>query len=152
MSALTDHEKGVMRRAGFLDFEIKTFDEAKDVAGNYQDLNFQAENFQSMIRSRIKWIALLKSKGWDSFQISYRIKMLYEGHRSKRDSFMLLQAENSPSAKNRRITDNAEYRRRLARTRVTRTLGQAYGKDFRSTVLPKHVPQPPPTPRLIKDE
>jgi hypothetical protein len=151
MSALTDHEKRVMKQAGFLDFEIKTFDNAKDVAGNYQDLNFQAENFQGMIRSRIKYIALLKSKGWDSFQISLRIKMLYQGHRSKRDSFMLLQAENSPSSHNR-ITDNAEFRRRLVRTRVTRTLGEAYGKDFRKATLPRHIPRPPETPRLIKDE
>lgn len=151
MGALSEYEKGVMRKAGFLPFEIKTFDDAKAVDGTPQDLNFKAENFQGMIRSRVRWIALLKSKGWDSFQISLRIKMLYAGHRSKRDSFMLLQAENSPSARTR-ITDNAEFRRRLVRTRITKTLGASYGKDFRKATLPRHIPKPPETPRLIKDE
>jgi len=151
MGALKDSEKAALKRAGFIPYEIKAFDEAKDVAGNYQDLNTSAENWQNMLKSRAKWIALLKSKGWDNFQISFRIMMLYRGHRSNRSPFLLLQAENSPAARTRKITDNAEYRRRLSRTRVTKTLGQAYGKDFRSTVLPKHVPQPPPTPRLIKD-
>lgn len=151
MGALTEHERHVMKQAGFLDFEIKSFNNAVDVNGNPQDLNFAAENFQSMIKSRIRWIALLKSKGWDKFQIEFRIKMLYRGHRTERDSFILLQAEASPSQKNSKITDNAEFRRRLARNRVTRTMGHAYGKDFKPTTLPKHLPKPPETPRLIKD-
>jgi hypothetical protein len=151
MGALTEHERRVMKQAGFLDFEIKCFNDAVDVNKNPIDLNFQAENFQSMIRSRIRWISLLKSHGWDKFQIDFRIKMLYRGHRTERNSFILLQAEASPSQKNTKITDNAEFRRRLARNRVTRTMGHAYGKDFKPTPLPKHLPKPPETPRLIKD-
>jgi hypothetical protein len=148
MGALSDYEKGVMRKAGFLPFEIKTFDNAKAVDGTPQDLNFKADNFQAMIRSRVRWIALLKSKGWDSFQIAFRIKLLYEGHRSKRDAFMLLQIENSPAQNSRKITDNAEFRRRLVRTRVTKVLGEAYSKPFRTTPLPRHVPKPQRLPNM----
>ena len=151
MGALTEHERRVMIQAGFIKWEVDQFDAAVDEKGNPQDLNFQAENFQSMIRSRIRWRALLKSKGWDKFQVDYRIMMLYRGHRSDRSPFLLLQAENSPSQKNTKITDTAEFRRRLSRTRITRTLGHAYGKDSRPTPLPKHLPKPPETPRLIKD-
>jgi len=151
MGALSDYEKSVLKQAGFIKWEIQQFDAAVDVSGNSQDLNTKSDNWQSMIRSRIRWRALLKSKGWDNFQIDYRIMMLYRGHRSNRSPFLLLQAENSPSQKNTKITDTAEFRRRLSRTRVTRTLGHAYGKDFRPTVLPKHLPKPPETPRLIKD-
>jgi hypothetical protein len=151
MGALTDSEKHTLKAAGFIPYEIKAFDEAKDVAGNYQDLNTKSENWQSMIRSRIKYVALLKSKGWDEFQIKFRISMLYRGHRTLRSPFILLQSEVSPSSKNKRITDNAEFRRRLSRTRVTKSLGQAYGKDFRKATLPRHIPKPPETPRLIKD-
>ena len=152
MGALNDREKAQLRQAGFIPYEIKAFDAAVDVSGNYQDLNTSAENWQSMIRSRIKYVALLKSKGWDTFQINFRISMLYRGHRTLRSPFILLQSEVSPSSKQKRITDNAEYRRRLSRTRVTKTLGAAYGKDFRKATLPRHVPKPPETPRLIKDE
>ena len=148
MGALAEHERRVMRNAGFLDFEVKTFDEAVDVNGNPQDLNFRADNFQAMIRSRIRWIALLKAKGWDRFQINYRIKLLYIGHRSKRTSFMLLQIENSPAQHSHKITDNAEFRRRLVRTRVTKTLGEAYGKPFKTTPLPRHVPPPKRLPGM----
>jgi hypothetical protein len=148
MGALTEHERRVMHNAGFIKEEIDIFNNAVDVNGNPQDLNFRAENFQSMIRSRIRWIALLKSKGWDRFQINFRIKLLYAGHRSKRTSFMLLQIENSPAQHSHRITDNAEFRRRLVRTRVTKTLGEAYGKPFKTTPLPRHVPAPKRLPGL----
>jgi hypothetical protein len=151
MGALTETEKRTLKAAGFIPYEIKAFDEAKDVAGNYQDLNTKSENWQSMIRSRIKYVALLKSKGWDSFQIAFRISMLYRGHRTLRSPFILLQSEVSPSSKNKRITDNAEFRRRLSRTRVTKSLGAAYGTEFRKATLPRHIPKPPETPRLIKD-
>jgi len=126
MSALTDHEKRVLRQSGFLDFEIKTFDDAKAVDGTPQDLNFKADNFQ----------------------IAFRIKLLYAGHRSKRTSFMLLQIENSPAQHSHKITDNAEFRRRLVRTRVTKTLGEAYGKPFKTTPLPRHVPKPQRLPNM----
>jgi len=152
MGALKDSEKAALKRAGFIPWEIKAFDQAVDVSGNPQDLNTSAENWQSMLKSRAKWVSLLRSKGWDIFQINFRIMMLYRGHRSNRSPFILLQSEVSPSSKQKRITDNAEFRRRLSRTRVTKSLGAAYGTEFRKALLPRHVPRPPETPRLIKDE
>lgn len=146
MGALSDYDKRRLRAAGFIKMEIDCFDNAKAVDGSEQDLNTKSENWNSMIESRRKWITMLKSKGWPDAEIYFRIKMLYEGHRSRRDAFMLLQAEVSPSQRNKKLTDNAEFRRRLVRTRITRTLGAAYGKDFRAASLPRHIPKPPQAP------
>jgi hypothetical protein len=147
MGALTQSDKNDLKQAGFIQYEIKVFDAAVDVNGNTQDLNTKAENWKAMLRSRAKWVALLRGKGWAQWQIQLTIMKLYRGHRSERSPFTLLQSEVSPSSKNRRITDTAEFRRRLARTRVTKAFGHVYGKDFRSTPLPKHIPRPTELPK-----
>jgi hypothetical protein len=146
MGALTLAERNELKKAGFIPYEVKVFDEAKAPDGTPQELNTKAENWRKMIASRVKWIALLYKNGWNSIQIEQRIMMLYKDSRTKKTPFLLLQSEQSPSAKNGRLTDSYDLRRRMSRVKVIRTLGGAYGRDFRPTTLPKHIPKPTPLP------
>jgi hypothetical protein len=146
MGALTQGEKNELRAAGFIPYEIKVFDEAVAADGTTQDLNTKAENWRLMLRSRMKWIKLLYNNGWNSIQIEQRIMMLYKDSRTKKSPFLLLQSEQSPSARSKATTDSFELRRRMSRVKVVRTFGGAYGRDFKPTTLPKHIPKPVPLP------
>ncbi len=144
MGALTPKEREILRQAGFIPREIKEFNEAIDVNGNPQDLNFSASNFQDMIRNRIRRVRSLKKAGWSDRQIAYLIGSYYsEKHRSHRTSFDFLQVEQSPVAGQKKETDNSLARRLLKLARIRATLGMSYSKGIKPTVIPRNIPRRP---------
>lgn len=144
MGALTPKERDTLRRAGFIPREIKDFNNATAIDGTPQDLNFQAANFQAMIRNRIRRVASLKKAGWSDQKIANLIGSYYsEKHRSKRSSFDLLQVEASPSSKQRPETDNSIARRLLKLSRVRATFGMSYSKGVQPTQIPRNIPKRP---------
>jgi len=144
MGALTPQEQAVLRRAGFLPREIKEFNNATAVDGTPQDLNFQASNFQDMIKNRIRRVATLKKAGWSDQRIANLIGSYYsEKHRSKRSSFDFLQIEASVSAHQRPETDNSLARRLLKMSRIRASMGMSYSQGIKPTQIPKNIPRRP---------
>ena len=146
--ALTQPQIKIMIQAGFLPTEVQAFNEAKAVDGTTQDINFNAPQFQDMLKSRRRWVDDLISLGWNKKQIIHQIQMYYYNHRSKRSPFDFLQIEASPSAKQSRMSDTEISRKLLKRTRISRGMGRAYGRQFRPTKVPKNIPLPPRFPNM----
>jgi hypothetical protein len=153
MGTLNKIQKLIMLKSGFLPREIHEFDTAFVRTGkNWQEkgplqhVNYSAENFQSMIKNRREYLVLLAKLGLNRSEIAERIAMYYQHHRSKRSVFDLLQIENSPSAKQKPISDLTLLRKRVKRARVSRSLGGAYGKPLPKIKLPRNIPKPPKYP------
>jgi hypothetical protein len=142
MGALTAQQKRIMRDAGFIDREINHFDNARTVDGKLQDVNFEASNFQDMIRHRREYIINLKRMGWNELRIAMQIRTLYVGHASHRTAYMLLRLESSPSAKYPRVSDTDMGKKLIDRSRVSKSLGIGYGRKMRSVKLPRYIPKP----------
>jgi hypothetical protein len=142
--ALTIAEQEILERSYFLPFEIETFNKAISINGVQQDLNFKSPNFQNMITNRIKWVETLKKMGWSKESVAARIKMYYDNKRSVRSSFDLLQAEASPSARQRGETDNSLARRLLKLTRIRANFGYSYTQmEQHNLPQSKNIPPPP---------
>ncbi|MFA5306534.1 MAG: hypothetical protein WC365_03730 [Candidatus Babeliales bacterium] len=145
--ALTVAEQNILAQndnAYFLESEIETFNKSTSINGVIQDINFSAENFQNMIRNRIRWVETLKRMGWSKAAVQARIRSYYENKRSLRSSWDMVQAESSPSARQRGETDFAIARRLMKISRVKSTFGQAY-THMESHTIPqgKNIPRPP---------
>jgi hypothetical protein len=144
MGALTPKEKDILRRSGFIPREIEDFDKAVAIDGTQQDLNFNASNFQDMIRNRIRRVKSLKEAGWNDRRIAYLIGSYYsEKHRSKRSAFDMLQIEQSVGIRGKRETDNSLARRLLKLARVRASLGGSYSRGIKPTVMPRNIPHRP---------
>jgi hypothetical protein len=146
MGALSAAEKDILHRSFFLKREIEDFDNARAIDGTPQRLNVQAENFQMMIRNRIRrvkqWKAAGRSRDWVIAQIS---SYYSEKHRSKRSAYDLLQIENSPGARQRPETDNSIARRLLKLARVQSSFGANYTQSLPdySQQQPRNIPRRP---------
>jgi hypothetical protein len=144
MGALTPNEREILRQAGFIPREIKEFNDAVDVNGNPQDLNFKASNFQDMIRNRRRRVASLRNAGWSDRKIAYLIGSYYsEKHRSKRTAFDLLQIEASVGVGQKKETDNSIARRLLKLSRVRATFGMSYSSGIKPIQIPRNIPKRP---------
>jgi len=144
MGALTAGERDILRRAGFIPREIKDFNNAVDINGDPQRLNFKASNFQDMIKNRIRRVVSLKKAGWSDHRIAYLIGSYYsEKHRSKRTAFDMLQVEQSISVGQKKETDNSLARRLLKLSRIRATLGMSYSRGIKPTVIPRNIPKRP---------
>jgi hypothetical protein len=153
MGTLNKYQKLIMLKSGFLPHEIHEFDTAFVKVGDdwskkgpLQHINFSAENFQSMIKNRREYLKLLAKLGLNKSEIADRINMYYRNQRSKRSAFDFLQMEQSPSAKQKPISDLTLLRKRVKRTRVSRTLGTSYGRPLQPIKLPRNIPRPPKYP------
>jgi hypothetical protein len=141
--ALTVREQEIMARGYWLEFEIEQFNKATTVDGSLQNLNFNAPNFQMMLRNRIAWVEKLRKMGWTREGVAARIMMYYENKRSIRSPFDQLQIEQSPSARERGETDNSIARRLLKLSRVRATFGASYSKGVQTVTVPRNIPKPP---------
>jgi hypothetical protein len=141
--ALTVNEQQILARSYFLPSEIEEFNKATTVDGALQDLNFNAENFQSMIKNRVKRVELLKSMGWRRQRVQILIHSYYTGKRSKRSVFDMLQVESSPSARQRGESDFQIARRLMKQTRVMATMGRGYTKGLDPVMIPRNIPPAP---------
>lgn len=144
MGALTPNERAILRQAGFISREISDFNDAVDIKGDPQKLNFRASNFQDMIKNRIRRVRSLKNAGWSDQQIHNLIASYYsEKHRSHRTSFDLLQVEASVGVGSKKETDNSLARRLLKLSRVRATFGASYSRGIKPTVIPRNIPRRP---------
>jgi hypothetical protein len=144
MGALKPDEIEKLRRAYFLPKEIADFDGARAIDGTPQDLNFDADNFQMMMRNRVNLVERLKDRGWGRERVTALISSYYaEKHRSARSAFDMLQIEQSPSARQRNESDNSIARRLLKLARIQATLGAGYTKSLPSQMQPRNIPKRP---------
>jgi hypothetical protein len=148
MGTLQQHQKVTLRKAGFTIREINQLNNARTPDGKLQHLNLTASNFRDMVRHRKEYRLNLRKLGWTDDQIDRRVNMYYIGHRSKRSIFSLLQVENSPSQKYKRLTDTEISRKLLARTRISKNMGRAYGRPLKTFTIPRNIPKPPRFPNM----
>ena len=141
--ALTVREQEILADAYFTPWEINQFNKATTVDGRLQNLNFKADNFQTMIRDRINLVEKLKRKGWSRQRVINLINSYYENKRSKRTPFDLLQVEASPSAKQARLSDTDIARKLLKQTRIAATFGKGYTAGLPQTTIPRNIPRRP---------
>jgi len=152
MGTLNKGQKLTLRRDGFTKAEVKAYDEAKGPDGTLQDFAFGSETFKSVRKSRRNYVADLKERGWIRAEIDGRISSYY-GLKAGRSPFDFLKLEYAPS---RKLSDFQDATRRVIRSRITRTLGKAYGRRLRPSVRPKYLPErpryptPPPLPTAKK--
>ncbi len=150
MGCLNRYQKQILYKNGFLPSEIHQFDTATYVDGSLQNLNFNAANFQAMIKSRRDWINLVRTNGiYSTGEVKQRISMYYQRKRSKRSVFNLLLIESSPSAKTKQPSDLEMLRKRTMRLRVSRNFGRSYGNPIRPVKLPRNIPKPPANPAKL---
>jgi len=143
MGNLTDEQKAEMWRCHFLPLEIEAFDTQHTADGRLIPVNWAAGNFQAMLRSRMRWVDMLRGKGWTDEQIDRAIVKLYQNRAKAIDPHWLLQSEASPSARNNRLKDTAELRARLMRDRIAKVKGgNVYVKEM-SKLPVKHIAKPP---------
>lgn len=142
MGALSASQKKELFNAGFLPSEIDKFDEAKTPDGKQQNLAFDSAPFQKMIESRRKWILELKSAGWNNRQVVEQIKRYYR-LKSGRSPFDFLKLEYQPPNK---VTDFVDAVKLKIRSRVSRSMGKAYGRRIYPKKLPKFLPKYRPLP------
>jgi len=145
---LTQGEKLTLLKAGFLPHEIYEFDFAYSRSGPSwlsvnpgQNINFNASNFQDMIKHRIEYVDKLKRLGFSKDQVALRLAMYYQHKASKRSVFDFLQIESSPSQRQKPLSDLTMLRVRTKRERVEQTMGGMYGKKVRPVKLPRNIPK-----------
>jgi hypothetical protein len=143
MGALTDSQKEKLRLAYFTPSEIAEFDEARSVDGSLQRLNVSADNFQTMVRNRVRFVERLKDLGWSRGKVAALITSYYVNKRSKRSVFDMLQVEASPSARQKGESDNSIARRLLKLSRVRASFGTGYSRGVDNTIVPRNIPQVP---------
>jgi hypothetical protein len=145
MGALTDTQIGILRKSGFIEREIMDFDNAKTPTGQIQQLNFDAENFQIMIRNRIAWIARLKDRGVPREIVGKTIEDLYTSRQGVPSAFSLLQIEASPSARQRGESDQSIARRLIALGKIQMTMGKSYASETATGIktAARNIPHPP---------
>jgi len=142
MGNLTDSQKFEMWKCHFIKLEIDAFDNQHTVDGKLIPVNFEADNFQSMLRSRMKWVDMLRSSGWKDEEIDKSLIRLYQSRRNAIEPHWLLQAEGSPSAKNRTF-ENSKIRAALMRDRITKVKnGKSYVKEMPKLPV-RHIAKPP---------
>ena len=124
MGILTVNQKKILTNAGFIQKEIEEFDNAQTPDGKPQDNNFESGTFQSMIKSRTKWVHDLENRGWNIVQIVIQIKRFYT-LKAGRSPFDFLKTEYHPPKKMNLVEVMAS--RKSAKDNVT-----AFKKSFRS--------------------
>jgi hypothetical protein len=149
MGVLNSAQKQIMILAGFIVKEINHFDNAKTIDGTKKwNLDFNNDAFQSMIKHRADWVATLRRLHWTDGQIVAQIRSYYVGHASKRTAFDMLQIENSPAARYKRLSDSDVAVKLIKRTRVSRTFGKPYGRKMSPVLVPRYIPKPKRLPGL----
>jgi len=150
MGALTRKQKVQLRQDFFLPREIKGFDEAigGDIASGHrvpQKLKFNSKPFRAMRNSRKQWVRDLKKKGWTTDQVMQQVAAYYS-LKAGRNPFDFLKMEYKSLKK---LTDFIDAVKRKVRSRVSRTLGRAYGRKMTPQQRPKFLPKRPLYPRSL---
>jgi len=151
MSALTKKQKIVLIKEHFLPREIRDFDNAiaGDVASGSrvpQHLKFNSKPFRAMRNSRKQWVRDLKKRGWTNDQILQQVAAYYS-LKAGRSPFDFLKLSYRPDKK---LTDYVDAIKRKVRTRISRTLGRAYGRQMTPQTRPKFLPKRPLYPKSLK--
>jgi len=144
---LTRAQKEYMYKAGFLVREISAFANAKTPDGKtLQDFKFLSEPVQDMIRTRMGYVAKLRSQGWNDLQVRMRINMLYQRKRGKASPWDFLKIEYRPEKK---MSDAMWSHMIKSKLRIARTLGQSYSKPAHRELRPRFetkIRELPPQP------
>lgn len=98
---LTNEDKYRLRRVGFLEEEIRAFDEAVDPAGKPQKINLDTGTWRDAMRSRLAWLRNMKRVGIPDDRIAAGIRRYYRMG-SGRSPWDFLKIEYRPP---RRLTD-----------------------------------------------
>lgn len=84
-----------LSQAGFSDYEINEFSQARSKNGVPITHNIDSQTWQAMINERASWVESLKNRGWTDEQIKREIQDYYT-RRSGRSPFDFLKAEYRP--------------------------------------------------------
>lgn len=77
MGTLTEHDKMVLKRDGFVDIEIKQYDEAVDPEGKPQNINIESEGWKKVRSDRAKFMRKYRKGGADYKRYEAHVTDLY---------------------------------------------------------------------------
>ena len=112
----------LLRRAGFIDYEIAQYNYMVAADGSPQAVDLHTETWQATMKTRKLWIDRCRALGWVDQQIKDAIMNFYKGPR--RSPFDFLKAEYKPVKR----TDYIAARRSRARKK-TKSLYQGGRKS-----------------------
>lgn len=113
---LSNNDRSLLRRAGFIPWEIRKLNEAVYPDGRPQVINLETEAWKAVIHSRYAWITDKLENGWSSKRISGAVMGYYIGKR-ERTPFDFLKVEYKPP---RKLTDYQE----AMQTRINKNIDQ----------------------------
>jgi hypothetical protein len=140
MSILDFKLKKELLSEGFLPREIRDIDNAKTPDGKRQNFNINSKVFSAFRRSRINYIADLKSVGWTLYEIRQKIVDHYK--RDDLDVFGFLKLEYRPGKKIGSLPDAVLRRKSIIRAKVTKRLGYNYGRSSKREGIRRLIPRP----------
>ena len=115
---LTNDDKTTLRRAGFIPWEIKKYDEAVTPDGKPQHTNLSTATWQAVIQSRHAWMTDKLQKNWSRQQIAGAIMGYYIMQRG-RNPYDFLKIEYKPP---RKLSDYQEVNQRRIRANMAAKL------------------------------